>query len=341
MSIEALDIAIGKGAGSISLGSAARRSVYNVFSNCVHAENWLAWPSIGYIEERTELDRKTILAAIKWMVEHGYLTDTGDRKGATGQVKVYRFEATPNNPVSGTVKEQYQKRNSTKNGTVPETPSNSTVFDLKESQKRDTEPLEPFMNTQAPAASAAREPEEIVSGEKADDVTTAFDEWNLVAESCSLKRAKDLTEHRRKAIAAVLKHAGLDGWSTALRQVRCSAFLRGGGKKHWRITLDWLLEPQNFTKVSEGQFSDAADDTDDSDAPAAPIVFKSPQLAEDLRAGGIDDQTISRWFRDASYDPQHQLIRVGSKFHRDYIETNLLFPLERALGKPPRIEVAV
>ena len=89
------------------------------------------WPSIPDLVEKTCQDRKTIIAAIDTLEQMGFIVDSGERKGRTKQIKVYFVDL--NNTKSGTV-EECQKRNSTANGTVPDFPSNSTVFPAKEYQ---------------------------------------------------------------------------------------------------------------------------------------------------------------------------------------------------------------
>ena len=37
---------------------------------------------------------------------------------------------------------------------------------------------------------------------------------------------------------------------------RVGSFLNGQGERHWRASIDWLLKPNNFTKVMEGVYDD-------------------------------------------------------------------------------------
>ena len=124
MSVEAITWAL-----KTTVSHSSAKFVLVVMANCSSAETMEAYPSIAHLSESTEQDRKTVIANIKRLVESGHITDTGKRKGATGQVIVYRLNSTEN----GIVKES-QKRNSTKNGTVPDSPINSPVFPDKESQ---------------------------------------------------------------------------------------------------------------------------------------------------------------------------------------------------------------
>jgi len=98
-------------------------------------EDGEAYPSIARISEYTCQNRKTIIAASKRLVQANLMCDTGRRVGKTGQIIVYRLWLDE-------LVERSQIRNSPKNGTVPFLPAKSPVFTSKESQKRDTEPLE-------------------------------------------------------------------------------------------------------------------------------------------------------------------------------------------------------
>lgn len=109
-------------------------------AHCVNGkgeENMLCWPSTQHLADTTSQDRKTVLEGMRRLREAGFIVDTGERRGNTGQVAVYRL----NDPKNGTVS---TAANSTKNGTfvetvpetgpVPKTDSNSTEFPYEQSQ---------------------------------------------------------------------------------------------------------------------------------------------------------------------------------------------------------------
>lgn len=143
MSVEAITWALDQ-----PVKHSTAKFVLVVLANCAHSESMTAYPSTGYLVNATGQDRKTVLANLRRLMEMGFITDTGERRGATKQVIVYQLNTTRNTP-----EKQAQIRNSSENGTVPKTGGNSTVFPQKESrfsakqsQKRDTEPLEPSWN---------------------------------------------------------------------------------------------------------------------------------------------------------------------------------------------------
>lgn len=119
-------------------GAASEKLVLLGLAACSDA-NHCAHPSVDWLCEFSDLNRKTVISAIGRLEEKDLIRDTGRRVGRTGQVKVYRLGAGKaadpfsNSPTTGTVPkaEQSQKRN-------------STGFSSEQSQKRDTEPvLEP------------------------------------------------------------------------------------------------------------------------------------------------------------------------------------------------------
>lgn len=102
-------------------GTPAKKLVLLALAECASRDAAEAYPSIATIEEFSSLNRKTIIAALDALEAAGFITDTGTKKGKTGQVKVYRLslETVPKT-------ERFQKRN-------------SSTFSGKQYQKRDTE----------------------------------------------------------------------------------------------------------------------------------------------------------------------------------------------------------
>lgn len=116
-------------------GSASAKLVLLGLASCADA-NHCAFPSIQWLCDFSDLNRKTVIAALQRLEDGMFplIADTGERRGRTGQVKVYRLAAASagasSDPASETVPkpEQFQKRNSSGSGS-------------KQSQNRDTEPV--------------------------------------------------------------------------------------------------------------------------------------------------------------------------------------------------------
>lgn len=99
----------------------------------------LAFLAVDTIAKHTSLNRKTVMASIDRLVQWNLIEDTGERRGRTGQIPVYRLlmkeglfdnEYHSKRPKNGT---------GTKNGTVPKPAANGTNFGAEASQKRDTD----------------------------------------------------------------------------------------------------------------------------------------------------------------------------------------------------------
>lgn len=108
-------------------------------------EDRRAFMSVPEICAMTGQDRKSVIGNVSKLIEWGFLKDTGERTGRTSQVPIYEITEA-SKPVKQYQKrdaltvpktepvEESQKRNSSENGTVPNFPTNSTVFPHKQSQ---------------------------------------------------------------------------------------------------------------------------------------------------------------------------------------------------------------
>ena len=76
----------------------SEKFVLLVLANRANAE-WLCWPSLAALQSDTCLNRKTIIAALERLSEHGLIIDNEERKGRTNQIIVYRVgHGAPNSP---------------------------------------------------------------------------------------------------------------------------------------------------------------------------------------------------------------------------------------------------
>ena len=98
----------------------AAKLVLLELSNHAGTDN-TAWPSLARICAQTNLDRKTVISALDSLEDKGLISDTGDRKGSSSQIKVYKLnlQRTLNERVPET--EQSQE-------TVPVLPKTVPIF---------------------------------------------------------------------------------------------------------------------------------------------------------------------------------------------------------------------
>jgi hypothetical protein len=120
------------------------------------------YPSHALLRRETSLNRKTLSAAVATMLRRGWLVDTGERKGVTQRVRVYRM----NVPESGRVQSRQSSRHEemspkiaseqARNGTEnrPENGTQKLQGIHKEVEADDTIPLEDWKPSEAEQAAA-------------------------------------------------------------------------------------------------------------------------------------------------------------------------------------------
>lgn len=150
--------------------NSASKFLLTVIADAASVGDWIAYPSVAYLSDTTQQDRKTVLVNLKRLEEAGLITAVG-KTGKTGQVTKWRLPVgsvetlkgpktgtlsdEQNSPKSGTVQ---QYANDPKTGTVserqtvPNFRANSTNFPRKQYQKRDTEPVRNQVGTKEEAA---------------------------------------------------------------------------------------------------------------------------------------------------------------------------------------------
>lgn len=72
-----------------------------------------------------------------------------------------------------------------------------------------------------------------------------------------LPKVLRMTDGRRKTIAARWKAEGksLDTFKTVFENAAASPFLTGHGARGWVASFDWLLKPEKFARVLEGEYN--------------------------------------------------------------------------------------
>jgi hypothetical protein len=219
-------------AGKCKPGSASQKLVLLALADRHNTEIDGAYPSIAWLVEFTDLNRKTVINCLTTLETGGFISDSGERRGNTRQIKVYRLhlETIPKTELS-------QKRNSSK-------------ITNKQSQKRDTEPSrEPF--TPDIPDGISRSPSENENSKlKPEHVVEV---WNELAGKLGRPPVRLLTPERRQVLKARIAGYSIDEFQEAIGKVERSPFLRG--EKGWKgITFDWFVKKANFQKILEGNY---------------------------------------------------------------------------------------
>lgn len=266
MSVEAITWALRQ-----ETPSSTAKFILVALANCARAEDGLAWPSIAYLCEATQQDRKTVIANLG-RLETALLIRRSGTAGRTKQINVYELALRPPPPTdtkSGT---------GTENGTVPDVPANSTVFPSKESQISAStvpktghgtvrnhkgtviEPRAPSALVDDAAASTTRYR---VPSCPRDEIVALYHQ-HLAA----LPAVEVLNGSRRRAIGARWREvcadgkfdraAGLDWFDWFFARVAKSDFLMGRqpgrSGRTWAADFDFLLTPAKFARVVEGRY---------------------------------------------------------------------------------------
>ena len=86
------------------------------------------------------------------------------------------------------------------------------------------------------------------------EVQQIINTWNSLGLQ-NIKFIKNNT-NRYKMLNARIKEYGIDTFLQAINNIKNSSFLKGQNNRNWIITFDWLIKPNNFIKVLEGNYDD-------------------------------------------------------------------------------------
>lgn len=127
MSIDAL-----RWAKKVKTGSSSSKSVLTWLADMCGAD-LCAYPSVSALAEVTELNKKTVQDSLRHLMEIGLIVDTGERKGRTKQIVVYRLIGVEESVAEP---EYIQKRESLKVGKIGAVNKNSTENGYVSAQNR-------------------------------------------------------------------------------------------------------------------------------------------------------------------------------------------------------------
>lgn len=224
-------------------------------------EHGEAYPSLQTLSNKTSLDRKTVIKGLGNLSGIAVIADTGERKGKTKQVAVYRIDlrrltAIAIDAAEGRTKNA-KKAKHTENGTIPKHTENGTLNSaengtLKQYRKRYTEPSV-ILNHQSEPSDTHKPHKENEAKASSMSVGEVVDLYHEILPS--LPSVLKVTDARRKAISARI-HDDLktpSEWRVFFSRVGKSDFLTGKAD-NFRADLEWLCKPSNFLKVREGRY---------------------------------------------------------------------------------------
>lgn len=135
--------------------------------------------------------------------------------------------------------------------------------------------------------------------------------WNQLVQDRAMAKIAGINENtkRRQHVAARVKEYGKTRFALGLKKASESRFLNGGGKNGRIFTFDWVVLPNNFPKVLEGNYDDAKpSDTRhdferiDEEAASKP---KKPELSNDEKMAAY-----TAWCKANNLDPNARMTGV-------------------------------
>lgn len=200
-------------------------------------EDFTCWPSQKRLEKDTGLNIKTIKKSIKRLCEMGYLSDTGQRKGKTNSVVIYKINV------------DHRREASPKTGALKN--EDSPIFPTSESKNGLTK-LAQNRAIESPIIES--------TNESLERESVPLDEIKLLYNqilSDVLPECLKLTDKRKKQIRACWnddkKHQSLEFWRWYFELVKTSDFLTGK-KTGFRADLDFLTNKNKMYRVIEGAY---------------------------------------------------------------------------------------
>jgi len=97
-------------------------------------------------------------------------------------------------------------------------------------------------------------------GQEQIDYANLIEFWNKTTVG-SFSPITSIQNQRRAMVRARIAEFGKEAFVQAIERAARSDFLKGQNNKNWQMTFDWLIKPNNFTKVLEGNYDNKDNQT--------------------------------------------------------------------------------
>lgn len=330
-------------------GSASAKLVLLGLASCADA-NHCAYPSIDWLCEFSDLNRKTVISALQRLEDgaSALIEDTGERRGRTRQVKVYRLKAatvyrasslhTDPAAETGPKPERSRKRN-------------SSGFSRKQSQNWDTEPIrEPI----PPSLPNGREtPAAVFDDQEQGKALPAGVELPPPAVKVRPHMLPDGWQPPAVAELGDVSRRLVEQWPSGAYEAVAEQFRmhwaaatgRTAKKSNWSAAWSkWLItEHDRIMRAAKAGTSFAAvAPPKPSAAPQdqRPVAAKAGEddrsaIVHNLLERDLGPRTYAKWIKAAAitFDDAGAVVTFGSEFQRSYAETNLGARIAVALAR--------
>ena len=163
----------------------------------------------------------------------------GDRLYLTEMMKLMGSEST-----SAERMRKLRSKKSDETGVTPASQCDSAVTSLVTKSVTTEIELEKELETDSDATSPP-----VGETRGCDEVVSQFNSICV-----SLNKVSGMTELRRKAVQSALQAVGQEKITELFRKAEASDFLTKRNSTGWKPGFDWLMKPENYTKVLEGNY---------------------------------------------------------------------------------------
>jgi hypothetical protein len=125
---------------------------------------------------------------------------------------------------------------------------------IKENKNKSNNKKSTLKGTQKSSADGADAPRPALIDTNA---FVAYFNEQLQAQGAIIKQVKNVTAQRKSTIEARARENGKEALKIVADKAAVSDFLNGKNDRGWLATFDWIMKPNNFVKVMEGNFDNA------------------------------------------------------------------------------------
>lgn len=216
-------------------------------------EKGYCWATNNYFAELYGVGKNTISNWIGQLIKKGYLFSEIKYKFGTNEIDKRYLKLTEkpilksNDTYNEKMEYPISKNNDTYNEKMNDpTPKNQNA-PITKNWKENNTILNNTINNTLDNNTISKD---IVCRTKVQPI---IDKWNELG----LQKIIAITPgtNRYTLLNARIKSYGLDNILRAIENIAGSKFLKGQNKNGWIITFDWLIKPNNFIKVLEGNYN--------------------------------------------------------------------------------------
>jgi hypothetical protein len=217
-----------------SVSSATRKLVLLCLCNNSGAEGEV-FQSVITISQATGLKDDTVRAALAALLEEGFIVDTGQRRGATQQIKVFQLP------------EEARSSKGPRNGGSSKGPRNGGSYQGKVGERWGEGPEKTPENGELPNIL------KIEKGTKSAEVVVSY--WNSKAPN--IKEVQAVAGERERSLRARMNEPFfLANWQAAIDRIAESDFCTGRNDRGWVADFDFFVRPETVIKVMEGKYGE-------------------------------------------------------------------------------------